>query len=124
MRIWVTLHKHNRIIARTDANSPLEDPASALMECLEQVYKDLDLAGEESLIQEINSGRHKVIIGDPLIEELIYKESQVKLISLPHVALSSKLYWKHAPELLGNDMDEIVHKVMQGNSSAHAQSPC
>ena len=44
MRIWVTLHKHNRIIARTDANSPQEDPASALMECLEQVYKDLDLA--------------------------------------------------------------------------------
>lgn len=86
--------------------------------------KDLDLAGEESLIQEINSGRYKVIIGDPLIEELIYKESQVKLISLPHVALSSKLYWKHVPELLGNDMDEIVHKVMQGNSSAHAQSPC
>lgn len=44
MRIWVTLHKGHKIIARSDASSDLEDSAKALMDCLEQVYKHLDLA--------------------------------------------------------------------------------
>ena len=44
MRIWVTLHKGHKIIARSDASSDLEDSAEALMDCLEQVYKRLDLA--------------------------------------------------------------------------------
>ena len=44
MRIWVTLHKGHKIIARSDASSDLEDSAEALMDCLEQVYKHLDLA--------------------------------------------------------------------------------
>ncbi len=44
MRIWVTLHKNHKIIARADAKSAKEDAAFALMDCLEQVYKRLDLA--------------------------------------------------------------------------------
>ncbi len=44
MRIWATLHKNNKITRRAAAESRAEDPARALMECLEQVYKALDLA--------------------------------------------------------------------------------
>ena len=44
MRIWVTLHKGHKIVARADASSREADPALALMDCLEQVYKYLDLA--------------------------------------------------------------------------------
>lgn len=44
MRIWVTLHKGHKIVARADASSRKADPALALMDCLEQVYKYLDLA--------------------------------------------------------------------------------
>lgn len=44
MRIWVTLHKGHKIVARANASSRKADPALALMDCLEQVYKYLDLA--------------------------------------------------------------------------------
>lgn len=44
MKIWVTLHKDNKIIARADAESTIEDPANALLECMEHVYKELDIA--------------------------------------------------------------------------------
>ncbi len=44
MRIWATLHKNNKIIARCAKFSAKSDRAAALLECLEQVYKELDLA--------------------------------------------------------------------------------
>lgn len=44
MRIWATLHKNNKIIQNVTAESTNDDPAFALMECLEYAYKKLDLA--------------------------------------------------------------------------------
>ena len=44
MKIWVTLHKDNKIIAKADAQRQIGDPANALMDCMEQVYKELDIA--------------------------------------------------------------------------------
>ena len=44
MKVWGTIHKDNRIIARADGRSAAEDPAAALMECMEQIYKELDMA--------------------------------------------------------------------------------
>lgn len=44
MRIWATLHKNNKIIKSKTASSENPDAARALLECLEQVYRDLDLS--------------------------------------------------------------------------------
>ena len=44
MRIWATLHKKNKIISDTTASSENQDAALALMECLEKVYKEFDVA--------------------------------------------------------------------------------
>ncbi len=44
MKIWVTIHKDNKIIGKADASSQIDDTANALMDCMEQVYKELDIA--------------------------------------------------------------------------------
>lgn len=72
---------------------------------------DINIPGEESLTKLINSGKYQVLIGDPLMKDLIYQDSQVKLVELPHVALSSKLYWNEVPQLLREDFNNLLSQV-------------
>lgn len=44
MKVWASLHTHNKVTARAKSESLLEDASEALMECLEIVYKELDVA--------------------------------------------------------------------------------
>ena len=44
MKVWGTIHKHHRIIAQATGESEKTDASQALLECLEQIYKKLDLA--------------------------------------------------------------------------------
>jgi len=44
MKVWASLHKHNKVLSRTQSESDLADASEALMECLEQIYKNLDIA--------------------------------------------------------------------------------
>ncbi|MGI6664582.1 MAG: hypothetical protein ACOX3W_04110 [Christensenellaceae bacterium] len=44
MKIWATLHKNHKIIKNATVSSDIEDPAYALLACMEQVYKLFDLA--------------------------------------------------------------------------------
>jgi len=44
MKVWASLHKNNQTISRITRESDLSDASDALMECLEQIYKDLDIA--------------------------------------------------------------------------------
>ncbi len=74
---------------------------------------DLNLTGEEKLIQVINSGKYTTLIGDPLLEELCYESTNLDFIKIPHVALSSKLYWNNMPCLLGEDMELIIEKIIK-----------
>lgn len=69
---------------------------------------DMNFEGEESLTECLNSNRFSVIIGDPLMKGLIYADTNMTLIELPHVALSSKLYWNDVPRFLSDDMKKII----------------
>lgn len=44
MRVWGILNKNHKIIASTTAASEQEETGQALLECLEQIYKSLDIA--------------------------------------------------------------------------------
>lgn len=44
MRVWGIINKNHKIIASATAQSLLEDTGKALLECLEQIYKELDIA--------------------------------------------------------------------------------
>lgn len=44
MRVWASLHKDNKIIARASGESDHPDVSQALLDALEPVYKELDVA--------------------------------------------------------------------------------
>ena len=44
MKVWASLVKDSETYARASAESLLEDASEALMECLEKVYKELDVS--------------------------------------------------------------------------------
>lgn len=72
---------------------------------------DLDITSEERLIQHIYSGKYKRIVGDPLFEDLLSEDCDVSLVKLPHVALSSKLYWNKAPRFIGEEFEELLAEL-------------
>ena len=64
-----------------------------------------------TLTKILNSGKYKVLVGDPLLEDLLYKDSEVKMVKLPHVAVSSKLYWNEAVKFLSHEMEELLKQI-------------
>ena len=44
MKVWASLHKNNETLCRVTRESDHPDASEALMECLEQIYKELDIA--------------------------------------------------------------------------------
>lgn len=44
MRVFAKIYQNHKTVATARAASEQSDPAEALMECLEQVYKELDMA--------------------------------------------------------------------------------
>ena len=73
---------------------------------------DLNIAGEESLVELLYSGKYKVLVGDPLMEDLLSEECNVRMVKLPHVALSSKLYWDDALHLLREEMNQLIDEII------------
>ena len=55
-------------------------------------------------------GNLDIIIADPLIKQLIPKEklNNIKFISFPHVAVSSKIYWDNIPLFIGDNMNKYL----------------
>lgn len=79
---------------------------------------DKNITSEEKLIELIDSGNYTTLVGDPLFEDLLEKDSKVKLVTLPHVALSSKLYWDKMPRLLTREMDAFLEEII-GKEAFH-----
>ena len=73
---------------------------------------DLDITGEENLLEILDGGEYSILVGDPLFEDLLDTANQIKLIEIPHVALSSKLYWNQAVHFMGKEMDEILGRII------------
>lgn len=84
MKIWVTLHKNGKIIARTDAQSTIEDPAYALTDCLEQAYKTLDISEPVWVSKHArdlsNFGRTKFFPSD-FLEPVKFDHMEVEYVS-------------------------------------------
>lgn len=74
---------------------------------------DIDVVSEKRLIQLIDSGRFKVLVGDPLMEDLLEEGGSVTLKKLPHVALSSKLYWNQAPRYISEEFEEFIDSLVK-----------
>lgn len=70
---------------------------------------DLDLNSEAKLIAALESGRFRVLVGDPLLGDV--KPEDLPLVPISHTALSSKLYWSRAVHFIGGEMDDIVKKI-------------
>ena len=44
MKVWTSLHKNHKIVQHATATSADPDPSTAFLQCLEQIYKALDVA--------------------------------------------------------------------------------
>lgn len=69
--------------------------------------QDITLPNEAAVRREVNSGKYSVIAADPLIKKLI-RNDDIKFVSLPHAAVSSKLHWDEYPDYLGQEMSDII----------------
>lgn len=71
---------------------------------------DMALASEKAIMSAVNSGKYTHVIGDPLLRELIRRP--LRLMPLPHIAVSSKIHWNESPELAGEKMMDFLKGVM------------
>ena len=74
---------------------------------------DKNITSEEKLIELLDSGKYTTLVGDPLFEDLLAEDSKIKVVKLPHVAVSSKLYWDEMPRLLSSEMDAFVNEIIR-----------
>ena len=73
---------------------------------------DIDFKSEIQIARKLKENKYAVVIGDPLLRALVDK-SRAKLFTLPHVAVSSKLYWHQYPTFVGDEMENFIFEVSQ-----------
>jgi len=71
---------------------------------------DIALTSENAMMKAVNSGKYSCVIGDPLYSHIIKRP--VNFIPLPHVAVSSKLYWNNDKSLAGQKIKNILRGVI------------
>lgn len=79
---------------------------------------DVIVKDEKHLRELLNSGKYQKIVADPLVEQLITKETKQKGIefyNLPHVAVSSKVYWDKPVRFISKEFSDFVRSVISGN---------
>ena len=64
-------------------------------------------------MDQLNNGQEQIIVADPLLEQLIRDKDEKNFFALPHVAVSSKLYWDQVPQYLGDEMDAWLAEIAQ-----------
>ncbi|MBC3796836.1 hypothetical protein GH807_07200 [Acetobacterium tundrae] len=75
---------------------------------------DIDLKSELQIARKLKENKYTVVIGDPLLKALVDK-SQARLFSLPHVAVSSKLYWHQYPTFVGDEMENFISAAFKAS---------
>lgn len=73
---------------------------------------DINITSEEKLIELIDSQKYSTLVGDPLFEDLLAEDSKMRIVKLPHVAISSKLYWDKMPRFLTKEMNDLVNETI------------
>ena len=69
---------------------------------------DLDIESELHLIKVLKEDCYDIVIGDPLFKQLLPSYSKAEFVELPHVAVSSRLYWDNSPRVMGEHIDEVM----------------
>ena len=69
---------------------------------------DLDIESELHLIKVLKEDCYDIVIGDPLFKQLLPSYSKAEFVELPHVAVSSRLYWDNSPRVMGEYIDEVM----------------
>lgn len=74
---------------------------------IKKLYRQECLAfnSEREIRLAVNCGNYHTIIADPLIKQLIRTDTDVQFIEFSHVAVSSKICWDHAPEIIGEKLN-------------------
>ena len=70
--------------------------------------EDIDIESELHLIKVLKEDRYDIVIGDPLFKQLLPSYSKAEFVELPHVAVSSRLYWDNSPRVMGEYIDEVM----------------
>lgn len=73
---------------------------------------DVHLHSEEELCALLSDSQYRVVIADPLIGKLPEMEGK-RLIPLPHVAISSKLYWHEYPVFHSAETDQLLKQAAE-----------
>lgn len=84
---------------------------------------DLDLPSEAALVELIQSGRYQVLVGDPLLQEIPGSERLV-CFSIPHVAVSSKLYWHDYLRFASAEMEGLLARIAQAGHKCAGETGC
>ncbi len=79
---------------------------------------DIVVKNEKELRTLLNGGEYQKVIADPLVEQLITKESKnkgIQFIAMPHVAVSSKIYWNEPVRFLSEEFIKFIRAIANGN---------
>lgn len=82
MRVFATLYRHHKAYARAKASSDLQDASLALMACLEQIYKELDVAEPvwvSKHARELSQFRHTAFFPDDFLEPVQFDKLEIEL---------------------------------------------
>lgn len=44
------------------------------------------------------------MIGDPLFKRLLKRENDIMYVDVPHLAVSSRLHWRHGVQYVGKEI--------------------
>lgn len=70
--------------------------------------EDMAIESELHLIKVLKEDYYDMVIGDPLFKQLLPSYSKAEFVELPHVAVSSRLYWDNSPRIMGEYMNEVI----------------
>ena len=70
--------------------------------------EDMAIESELHLIKVLKEDYYDMVIGDPLFKQLLPSYSKAEFVELPHVAVSSRLYWDNSPRIMGEYMNEVM----------------
>ncbi|MCT4566451.1 MAG: nitrogenase component 1 [Maledivibacter sp.] len=68
---------------------------------------DVHLKEEDSLGMLVDEDNYNMIVGDPLYKDLLRDNTKYTYIELPHIALSSRLYWDKEIEYISDNGNKI-----------------
>ncbi len=77
---------------------------------------DIVVKDEKALRDLLNSGNYEKVVADPLVEPLITKkthESGIKFYPLPHVAISSKIYWDKPVRFVCEEFSNFIRDIIK-----------